>query len=227
MSTLALIGSGEMGSTVARLALAAGLDVVLSNSRGPQTLSGLVDRLGTRARAATVEEAARAGAWVVLAVPFGAYSRIPVEPLAGKAVLETTNYFGPPGELAGGTATSSELVQRHLAGARVVKAFNTILPRQLFNLARPPGSVDRSALPIAGDDPPAKAEAIRFLDILGWDAVDAGTLAESWRMQPGTPAFLNPYMANPGAPFATRLATDVGRPADAARIQDALDAARR
>ena len=140
MSTIAFIGSGEMGGTVARLAVAAGLDVVLSNSRGPQTLSALADQLGPHASAATVEEAARSGDWVLLAVPFGAYPRIPVEPLAGKTVLETTNYFGPLGGLAGGTATSSELVQRHLAGARVVKAFNTILPRQLFNLARPAGS---------------------------------------------------------------------------------------
>jgi 8-hydroxy-5-deazaflavin:NADPH oxidoreductase len=227
MSTLALIGSGEMGGTVARLAVAAGLDVVLSNSRGPQTMSGLVDQLGTRATAATVEEAARAGDWVVLAVPFGAYPRIPVEPLAGKTVLETTNDFGPPGDLAAGTAASSELVQRHLAGAHVVKALNTILPRQLFNLARPAGSPDRSALPVAGDDPFAKAEAVRLLNILGWDAVDAGTLAESWRMEPGSPAFLTPYMANPGAPFATRLATDPGRPASAEKIRDALAAARR
>jgi predicted dinucleotide-binding enzyme len=108
-----------------------------------------------------------------------------------------------------------------------VKAFNTILPRQLFNLARAAGSPDRSALPVAGDHHVAKSEAVRLLDILGWDAVDAGTLAESWRMQPGAPAFLAPYMANPRAPFATRLATDAGRPADAERVQDALDAARR
>jgi predicted dinucleotide-binding enzyme len=227
MSTLALIGIGEMGGTVARLAVAAGLDVVVSNSRGPETLSGLVDQLGTRAMAATVEEAARAGDWVVLAVPFGAYPRIPVEPLAGKTVLETTNDFGSLADRAAGGTISSELVQRHLAGAHVVKAFNTILPRQLFNLARPAGSPDRSALPIAGDDPVAKAEAVRLLDILGVDAVDAVDARGRWRMQPGTPAFLTPYMANPGAPFATRLATDVGRPADAARVQDALDAARR
>jgi predicted dinucleotide-binding enzyme len=227
MSTLALIGSGEMGSTVARLAVGAGLDVVLSNSRGPQTLSGVIDQLGSRATAATVEEAARAADWIVLAVPFGAYPRIPAEPLAGKTVLETTNYFGSLGELVAGTTTSSELVQRHLASSHVVTAFNTILPRQLYNLTRPAGSADRSALPVAGDGRVAKAEAIRLLDILGWDAVDAGTLAESGRMEPGSPAFLDPYMGNPRAPFATRLATDPGRPASAEKIRDALDAARR
>jgi hypothetical protein len=142
MSTLALIGSGNLGGAVARLAVAGALEVVLSNSRGPQTLSGLVDQLGKRATAATVEEAARAGDWVVLSIPFGAYQRIPVEPLAGKTVLETTNYFDPIDQLAGGTATSSELVQRHLAGAHVVKAFNTILARHLYAyaLARPAGS---------------------------------------------------------------------------------------
>ncbi|MDP9269749.1 MAG: NAD(P)-binding domain-containing protein [Chloroflexota bacterium] len=215
-----------MGGTVARLAVAAGLDVVLSNSRGPQTLSGLVDQLGMRATAATVEDAARAGDWVVLAVPFGAYPQIPFQPLAGKTVLETTNFFGGS-ERAAGTAASSELVQRHLAGAHVVKAFNTVLPRQLHNLARPAGAPDRSALPVAGDDPVAKAEAVRLLDLLGWDTVDAGTQAESWRMQPGTPAFLTPYMANSRASFATRLATDPGKPANTQKIHNALDAARR
>jgi 8-hydroxy-5-deazaflavin:NADPH oxidoreductase len=227
MSTLALIGSGEMGGTLARLAVAGGLDVVLSNAHGPQSLSGLVDALGPRARAATVEEAARAGDWIVLAVPFGAYRRIPIEPLVGKTVLETTNEFGRVEEAGSDPVTSSELVQRHLAGARVVKAFNTILPRQLANLARRAGASDRSALPIAGDDPASKAEAARLLDVLGWDAVDAGTLAESWRMQPGSPAFLTPYMAIPRAPFAVRLATDPGRPADAEKIRVALDGARR
>ena len=88
MSTLALIGSGEMGGTVARLAVAAGLDVVLSNSRGPQTLSGLVDQLGTRATAATVEHAAWAGDWVVLAVPFGAHPQIPVDAAERRRITE-------------------------------------------------------------------------------------------------------------------------------------------
>ena len=227
MSTLALIGSGNLGGAVARLAVAGGLEVVLSNSRGPQTLSGLVDQLGKRATAATVEEAARAGDWVVLSIPFGAYQRIPVEPLAGKTVLETTNYFDPIDQLAGGTATSSELVQRHLAGAHVVKAFNTILAWHLYALARPAGSPDRSALPIAGDDPAAKAKAAQLLDTLGWDSVDAGSLAQSWRLQPGTPAFLTPYLADPDADFATRLATDPGSPAPVEKIRAALAAANR
>jgi 8-hydroxy-5-deazaflavin:NADPH oxidoreductase len=155
----------------------------------------------------------------VLSIPFGAYQRIPVEPLAGKTVLETTNYFDPIDQLAGGTATSSELVQRHLAGAHVVKAFNTIL-------ARHAGSPDRSALPIAGD-PAAKAKAAQLLDTLGWDSVDAGSLAQSWRLQPGTPIFLTPYLADPDADFATRLATDPGSPAPVEKIRAALAAANR
>jgi 8-hydroxy-5-deazaflavin:NADPH oxidoreductase len=202
------------------------LEVVLSNSRGPQTLSGLVDQLGKRATAATVEEAARAGDWVVLSIPFGAYQRIPVEPLAGKTVLETTNYFDPIDQLAGGTATSSELVQRHLAGAHVVKAFNTILARHLYALARPAGSPDRSALPIAGD-PAAKAKAAQLLDTLGWDSVDAGSLAQSWRLQSGTPAFLTrnwptPTPISPPASPPTRAA-----PAPVEKIRAVLAAANR
>jgi predicted dinucleotide-binding enzyme len=137
MSTLALIGSGDMGGTVARLAVAAALDVVISNARGLQPLSGLVDELGKRVTAATLEETARVGDWIVLAVPFGAHQRIPAEPLAGKTVLETTNRFGRRGELAAGTSTSNELIQRHLVGAHVVKAFNTIHHRQLDAPARP------------------------------------------------------------------------------------------
>jgi 8-hydroxy-5-deazaflavin:NADPH oxidoreductase len=142
-------------------------------------------------------------------------------------VLETTNSFGRVDELAAGTATSSGLVQRHLAGAQVVKACNTILARHLYDLARPAGSPDRSALPIAGDDPAAKAKAAQLLDTLGWDTVDAGPLAQSWRLQPGTPAFLAPYMAAPDADFATRLATDPGSPAPAEKIRAALAAASR
>ncbi|MFJ2675608.1 NADPH-dependent F420 reductase, partial [Streptomyces sp. NPDC087525] len=93
MSTLGLIGSGHIGSTLARLGVAAGLDVVLSNSRGPETLAELVAELGPRARAATPAEAAAAGDWVVVTVPLKNYRQVPVAPLAGKVVLDTNNYY--------------------------------------------------------------------------------------------------------------------------------------
>ncbi|MEU4678039.1 NAD(P)-binding domain-containing protein [Micromonospora sp. NPDC023737] len=201
MTTLGLIGSGYIGGTLARLAVDAGYDVVLSNSRGPETLRDLVDELGPRARAATPLEAAQAGDLVVVSVPLKAYTAVPPEPLAGKVVLDTNNYYpqrdGQIAELDSGATTSSELLQRHLPQARVVKVFNNINYRHLRTLPRPAGAADRSALPIAGDDADAKAAATSFLDQIGYDAVDVGPLAEGRRYEPGTPAYGVIYSADP------------------------------
>ncbi|MGW0506537.1 NADPH-dependent F420 reductase [Micromonospora sp. NPDC003241] len=201
MSVVGLIGSGHIGSTVARLAVAAGYEVVVSNSRGPETLADLVDELGSGASAGTADAAAEAGDLVVVTIPLKAYRSVPVAPLAGKVVVDTNNYYpqrdGRFPELDEGTATSSELLQRHLPEARVVKAFNNIHFRHLSALARPSGAADRSALPIAGDDAEAKAVVTAFLDRIGYDAVDAGSLAESWRFQPDTPAYGTVYSADP------------------------------
>jgi len=196
-TTLGLIGSGNIGTTVARLAVAAGLDVVLSNSRGPETLSELVEELGKRASAATPVEAAQAGDLVVASLPLRAYDRLPATALAGKTVIDTMNYYperdGHLPELDAGALTSSTLVQQHLADSHVVKAFNNLAFVHLRSLARPTGAPDRSALPIAGDDQPAKAQVSQLLDALGYDAVDLGTLAESWRSEPGSPLYVQPY----------------------------------
>jgi 8-hydroxy-5-deazaflavin:NADPH oxidoreductase len=227
MATLGLIGSGNIGGTLARLAVDAGLDVVLSNSRGPETLSGLVSELGPRASAATAEEAGAAGDWVVVTIPLKAYPQVPRAALAGKVVLDTGNYYpgrdGRIPELDEGKLRESELLQRHLRDSRVVKAVNNIYFGHLRSLARPVGAPDRSALPIAGDDAEAKAAATELLSTLGFDTVDAGTLAESWRMEPGTPAYGTPYLRNPGA----SLAADPGAPADAAKIRATLSEAAR
>ncbi|WP_256107824.1 NADPH-dependent F420 reductase [Streptomyces sp. ODS05-4] len=229
MSTLGLIGSGNIGSTLARLGVAAGLDVVLSNSRGPQTLADLVAELGPRARAATPAEAAAAGDWVVVTVPLKNYRQVPVEPLAGKIVLDTGNYYperdGRIPELDAERTTTSELLQRHLPQSHVVKAFNNIYFAHLAALARPSGAADRSALPVAADDPEARADAARLLDLLGYDAVDTGPLAASWRFQRDTPAYVVPYAKNPqGLGIA---ADDPGAPAGADRLRAALAQARR
>ncbi|MDH6131981.1 putative dinucleotide-binding enzyme [Kitasatospora sp. MAA4] len=227
MATLGLIGSGNIGGTLARLAVNAGLDVVLSNSRGPQTLGDLVAELGPHARAATPAQAAEAGDWVVVTVPLKNYLQIPAAPLAGRTVLDTNNYYaGRDGRIPSLDAqqtTSSELLQQHLAGAQVVKAFNNIYFGHLLALARPTGAADRSALPIAGDDPVAKDQARILLDALGFDAVDAGPLAEGRRFQPDTPAYGLPYLADPTRPFNE----DPGKPVDAAAIRAALSAAQR
>jgi 8-hydroxy-5-deazaflavin:NADPH oxidoreductase len=222
MMTVGFIGSGRIGGTVARLAVAAGYHVVMSNSRGPQTLTGLVDELGPNAEAATSEQAAAEGDLVVLTVPLRAYRSVPVAPLAGKLVIDTCNYYprrdGQLGELDSGTLTSSELIQQHLAAAQVVKAFNNIFYRHLLALSRPAGAADRTFLPIAGDDADAKARVIAFLDGIGYGTVDAGPLAESWRQQPGTPVYGTPY-----GPFSD----PAGTPAGEAIIRAALATASR
>ncbi|MEU6024431.1 NADPH-dependent F420 reductase [Micromonospora sp. NPDC047134] len=201
VSVVGLIGSGHIGGTLARLAVAAGYEVVLSNSRGPQTLSGLVEELGPRASAGTVDAAARAGDLVVVSIPLKSYRSVPAQPLAGKVVIDTNNYYpqrdGQIPELDEDRVTSSELLQQHLPEARVVKVFNNIFFKHLLTLARPAGAADRSALPIAGDDAEAKAVVTGFLDRIGYDAVDAGSLADSWRFQPDTPAYGTIYAADP------------------------------
>ena len=199
MTTWGLIGSGNIGSAVARLAVAAGHDVVLSNSRGPETLADLVAELGPRARAATPAEAAEAGDVVVVTIPLKAYRSVPVEPLVGKVVIDTNNYYAARddhfAELDDGSTTSSELLQQHLPESRVVKALNNINFRHLAELARPAGSADRSVLAIAGDDADAKLLVSGLLDSLGYDTLDAGPLREGRRFQPDTPAYGIPYFA--------------------------------
>ncbi|MFD4457532.1 NADPH-dependent F420 reductase [Nocardia sp. NPDC058480] len=202
MTTLGLIGSGHIGSTVARLAVDAGYDVVLSNSRGPETLADLVAELGPRARAATPAAAAAAGDLVVVTVPLKAYREVPVAPLAGKVVVDTNNYYpdrdGAFPELDADETTTSELLQQHLPESKVVKAFNNIVYANLAELARPAGAADRSALPIFGDDPDAKKLAADLIDTIGYDVVDGGSLAESRRSQRDTPVYIHPYAVADG-----------------------------
>lgn len=201
MTTWGFIGSGNIGSTVARLAVAAGHDVVMSNSRAPETLTDLVAELGPQARAANPTEAAQAGDVVVVTIPLHAREQVPVAPLAGKVVLDTMNYYperdGHVAELDDESTTTSELLQAHLPGARVVKAFNNIYFEHLATLARPSGAPDRSALAVAGDDADAKATAARLLDEIGYDTYDLGPLAEGWRTQRDTVAYAAIYTADP------------------------------
>ena len=190
---IGIIGSGNIGGTLARLAVGAGHDVVLSNRRGPDTLSDLVAELGPRARAATPAEAAAAGDLVVVTVPLKAYREVPVEPLRGKVVVDTNNYYpqrdGQIAELDDGSTTSSELLQAHLPGSRVVKAFNHIQAGHLADHGRPAGTPGRRALAVAGDDAEARATVAALIDAFGFDVVDLGPLAEGWRVQPGTPGY--------------------------------------
>jgi predicted dinucleotide-binding enzyme len=193
MKTIGLIGAGHIGSQLARLAVANGYDVVISNSRGPETLAPLVRELGPNARAATPAEAAAAGDIVVVTIPLKNYRTVPVAPLAGKIVIDTNNYYpqrdGTFPELDSESTTTSELLQAHLPASKVVKAFNHIYASQLTTDGQPAGAKNRRALVIAGNDAEAKATVARLIDQFGFDVVDAGPLKESWRIQRDTPGY--------------------------------------
>jgi 8-hydroxy-5-deazaflavin:NADPH oxidoreductase len=193
VSTIGLIGAGHIGSQVARLAVAAGYDVVLSNSRGPETLSPLIAELGAHARAATPAEAAEAGDIVVVTIPLKAIDTVPAEPLAGKIVIDTNNYYpqrdGNISRLDNESVTSSALLQEHLKDSKVVKAFNHIYAAELTSHAQKAGTKNRRALSLFGDDADARATVAKLLDEFGFDTIDGGPLSESWRIQPGTPAY--------------------------------------
>ena len=193
MTTIGLIGAGNIGAQVARLAVAHGHDAIISNSRGPETLAELITELGPKARAATVVDAATAGEIVVVSIPLKHYRTVPVAPLAGKIVIDTNNNYpqrdGHIAELDNESTTTAELLQAHLPTSRVVKAFNHIYAAQLTTDGRPAGTPNRRALVIAGDDPAAKATVTRLLNEFGFDTVDAGPLKEGWRIQRDTPGY--------------------------------------
>jgi predicted dinucleotide-binding enzyme len=194
VKTIGFIGAGNIGSQIARAAVASGYDVVISNSRGPETLTDLVSELGPQARAGTTGEAAAAGDLVVVAIPLRAIGDVSAEPLAGKTVIDTNNYYprrdGNIAALEDDSLTSSELLQSRLPGAHVVKAFNHIYARQITTDGTPPGTRNRRALAIAGDNTAAKAQVAELIDGFGFDVTDVGPLAESWRIQPGTPGYV-------------------------------------
>ncbi|MFI6315496.1 NADPH-dependent F420 reductase [Nocardia fusca] len=230
MTTLGIIGSGNIGSAVARLAVAADIDVVIANSRGPESLAGFIDELGPRAVAGVVEQAARAGEATLLSIPLAAYGSIPAELLRGRTVLDTGNYYpsrdGRIAELDSEKLTTSELAQQFLPGALLVKAFNNIMAHHIPLLARPVGAPDRSALPIAGDDPGAKGRAAKLIERIGFDTVDAGSLQDSWRFEPEAGAYTRIYLADPGVP-ADRMLEATAAPLPAEKLRDALATSRR
>jgi predicted dinucleotide-binding enzyme len=192
---IGIIGSGKIGGTVARLAARAGHNVTVANSRGPDSLAGLVGELGPNARAATVDEAARASDVVVLAVPLHAVDDLPVDAFAGRIVVDANNYYpqrdGHVAELDDDRTTSSELVARHLRGARVVKAFNTIYFENLGADGRPGAPrEERVARLLAGDDAQAKATVAGLIEEFGFGPIDTGTLAVgARRQQVGAPLY--------------------------------------
>ena len=193
VKTIGLIGAGHIGSQLARLAVQHGYDVVISNSRGPETLKGLVQELGSRARAGTSAQAADAGDIVVVTIPLKNIGNVPVAPLAGKIVIDTNNYYpqrdGHIAELDNEKSTTAELLQRHLPNSKVVKAFNHIYAASLTTDGQRTGTPNRRALAIAGNDAEAKRVVAQLIDRFGFDVVDIGPLSESWRIQRDTPGY--------------------------------------
>jgi len=193
VKTIGLIGAGHIGSQLARLSVRHGYDVLVSNSRGPETLQDLVRELGQQARAGTPAQAAEAADIVVVTIPLKNIEDVPVAPLAGKIVIDTNNYYperdGHIRELDREETTTSELLQRHLPESKVVKAFNHIQAAALTTDASPAGTRNRRALAISGNDAGARKVVAELIDRFGFDVVDLGRLGESWRIQRDTPGY--------------------------------------
>lgn len=193
-TTIGIIGAGEVGSQIARAAVSVGYQVVIANSRGPETLAGLVAELGPAARAASAAQAAAAGDFAVVAVPLKVVNDMPVDELAGKIVLDTNNYMvwrdGNIPVLDSGEKTVHELRQEQLPTSKVAKAFTHIQAPRLLTAGRPAGAPDRLALSVSSDFPDAVALVTRLYDQFGFDTVDNSPLSESWRSGPGQPVWL-------------------------------------
>lgn len=187
---IGIIGAGNVGGTLAARLIAAGHDVAISNSRGPETLQGAVEG----ARPMTVADASRFGDVIVVSIPFGRYRELPAEAIGSKLVIDTNNYYperdGRYPELDDDSTTSSELLRAHLPDADIVKSFNAISWINLRDGARAAGDPERLGIPLSGDDKQAKRTVARLIDELGFDPVDAGSLAQGGRKhQVGTPAY--------------------------------------
>lgn len=193
MTTIGIIGAGDVGSQLARAAIKSGYEVVIANSRGPETLRALVAELGPAARAATAAEAAKAGDFVIIAVPLKLINNMPAEALAGKIVLDTNNYMpwrdGRYAMVDSGEKTEHELRQEQLPQSKVAKAFTHIQAPRLFLSARPAGDPNRHALSVSSNFPEAVELVTQLYDQFGFDTVDNSPLRESWRSGPGQPAW--------------------------------------
>jgi predicted dinucleotide-binding enzyme len=190
---IGIIGAGKIGSTLAHLFVDVGHDVAIANSRGPDTLADLVEELGDRGQAVTTDEAARFGDVVVVTVPLKAYRELPADGLAGKTVIDTCNYSperdGHIAALDDGSTTSSELIQQHLHGAHVIKAFNAMRFDHLREYGHEGGANRRYGIPIAGDDQGAKKQVFDLVEQIGFEPVDAGHLADGRKFQPRTAVY--------------------------------------
>lgn len=222
MKRIGIIGSGSIGTALARLALAAGYETMIANSRGPESLQNLIEELGPEAHAGKVREAAEYGEIPVLSVPLTAYPNLPEGLFEGKTVLSTGNYYpyrdGRIAELDIPEMTTAEYEQSLLPGSHLVKAFNNIVAHHIPLLA---GSQPRTALPVAGDDDAAKREVTKIVLEFGFNTVDAGTLAQSWSFEPESGAYTSIYAASQEG-FRQDYLADPGAPVSSEQLQELL-----
>jgi predicted dinucleotide-binding enzyme len=209
---IGIIGTGHLGGTLARRLTSLGHDVTIANSRGPETLQALATETG--AQAGTIRDAVKDKEVVIVTIPEKGVRDLPIGLFDGAGpqtvVVDTGNYSpqrdGTIEEIESGTA-ESRWVSNQL-GRPVVKAFNTMVAKHLLERGRPAGDRERLALPIAADDPKAKAVVSRLVDELGFDPVDAGGLDDSWRQQPGTPVYAADLTADKARVALTRATAD-------------------
>lgn len=194
MKKIGIIGAGFIGQAWAKLFMQAGYQVMVSNSRGKNTLFSVASSIGCEI--GNQEEAIEFAEIILIAIPFNNYLQLPAESMSNKIILDTMNYYpdrdGHWPQLDKREITTSELVAQHFSKSKVVKVFNAILARDVIKDARPNDKLNRRAIPVAGNDLTAKQTVFKILDQVGYDFVDAGLLSDSWRFERAKPAYCVP-----------------------------------